>query len=106
MRVLLDENLPVGLAAELSGHSVETVTGLGWSGVKNGDLLRRADDRFDALVTMDSNLEFQQSLSGRPFGVVVVRAPSNRIRDLLPVVPEILAALDAIGPGEVRTAGG
>ncbi len=105
MRVLLDENLPIGLAAELSDHFVETVTGLGWSGVKNGELLRRAADRFDALVTMDSNLKFQQALSGRPFGVVVVRAASNRVRDLLPVVPEILAALDGIGPGEVRTAG-
>jgi hypothetical protein len=94
------------LAAELSGHSVETESGLGWPGGKNGDLLRRAADRFDALVTMDSNLKFQQSLSGSPFRVVVVRAASNRVRDLLPVVPEILAALDAFGPGEVRTAVG
>jgi len=99
VRVLLDENLPVGLLAELSDHSVETVTGMGWSGIKNGELLRRAADRFDALVTMDSKFKFQQVLSGRPFGIVVVRAASNRVRDLLPVVPEILAALDGIGPG-------
>jgi hypothetical protein len=105
VRVLLDEDLPVGLAGELSGRSVEAVTGLGRSGVRNGELLRRAADRFDALVTMDSNPEFQQALSGRPFGVVVVRAASNRVRDLLPVVPKILAALGAVYPVEVRTAG-
>jgi predicted nuclease of predicted toxin-antitoxin system len=106
VHVLLDENLPVGLAAELPGHSVETVVGLGWSGIKNGELLRRAADRFEALVTMDSNLEFQQPLAEQPFGVVVVRAASNRIQDLLPLIPDILAALNALAPGEVRTAGG
>jgi len=89
----------------LSGHSVETVIGLGWSGVTNGELLRRAGDTFDALVTMDKNLEFQHPLVEQPFGVVVVRAPSNRMRHLLPLVPEILTALDGLGPGEVRTAG-
>ena len=106
MHVLLDENLPVGLAAELPGHSVETVVGLGWSGIKNGELLRRAADRFEALVTMDSNLEFQQPLAEQPFGVVVVRAASNRMQDLLPLIPDVLAALNSLAPGEVRTAGG
>jgi len=106
VRVLLDENLPVALAAELSGHLVEKVIDLGWSGVTNGELLRRAGERFNALVTMDKNLEFQQPLLKQPFGVVVVRAPSNRMRHLLPLVPEILTALDGLGPGEIRTVGG
>jgi predicted nuclease of predicted toxin-antitoxin system len=59
MRVLLDENLPLDLARDLSGHDVQTVVGLGWEGVKNGELLRRAAGHSDALVTMDRNLEFQ-----------------------------------------------
>ncbi len=65
MRVLLDENLPVDLAPELSvsGHEMATVIGLGWEGVRNGELLRRAASRFDAFVTMDRNLEFQQPLA-------------------------------------------
>lgn len=62
VRVLLDEQLPLDLAAELVGHEVHTVVGLGWQGVTNGDLLRRASGRFEALVTMDRNLEFQQNL--------------------------------------------
>lgn len=63
MRVLLDENVPVGLAPELTGHEVETVSGLGWSGAKNSELLRRASGQFDVLVTMDQNLPFQQNLT-------------------------------------------
>ena len=60
MRVLLDENLPVDLAAELVGHEPATVAGLGWRGVKNSELLSRAQNRFEVLLTMDRNLEFQQ----------------------------------------------
>lgn len=105
MRVLLDENLPVDLAVELSGHAVESVVGLGWSGITNGELLRRTAGSFEVLVTMDGNLEFQQPLGAQPFGVVVVRASSNRMRHLLPLVPEILSAVDGIGPGEVRRVG-
>ena len=71
MRVLLDENLPLDLASELLGHDVQTVVGLGWEGVKNGELLHRAAGHFDALITMDRNLEFQQPLAQQPFGVVV-----------------------------------
>ena len=56
MRVLLDENLPVDLAAELVSHEVTTVSGLGWQGIKNGELLKRAQGTFDVLVTMDRNL--------------------------------------------------
>lgn len=67
MRVLLDENIPVDLAGLLSGHDAQTVSGLGWDGVKNGELLRRMQGTFDALVTMDRNLPHQQKLAVQPF---------------------------------------
>ena len=79
MRVLLDENLPVELAGDLPGHKAETMSGLGWEGIRNGDLLARAAGRFDALLTMDRNLEFRQPLSRQPFGIVLIRAASNRM---------------------------
>jgi predicted nuclease of predicted toxin-antitoxin system len=79
MRVLLDENLPLDLTRDFRQHEVQTVAGLGWKGVKNGELLRRIAGHFDVLVTMDRNLEFQQPLARQPFGVVVVRAVSNRM---------------------------
>ena len=73
--------------------------------MKNGELLRRAAGDFDAFVTMDRNIEFQQHLTRQPYGVVLVRAPSNRMRHLRPLVPAILAALERVKPGELRRVG-
>ena len=105
MRVLLDENLPVGLASALEPLDVATVSGLGWTGIKNGELLRRAAGKFDILVTMDRNLRHQQQLANQPFGVILVRAASNRMSDLVPLVPAILSAIAETGPGELRRVG-
>jgi hypothetical protein len=105
VRVLLDENLPHDLIAALAGHTVSTVQGIGWAGTKNGALLKRASGVTDVLVTMDRKLEHQQDLSVLPFGVVVVGARSNRMADLLPVVPEMLAALERVRPGKVEHVG-
>ena len=105
MRVLLDENLPVNLAAELVGHEVDTVTGLGWSGIKNGELLHRAQESFDVLVTMDRNLEFQQNIAGFELCVVLVLASSNRMAHLRPTVTAILEAMAVGRPGELLRVG-
>jgi hypothetical protein len=105
VRVLLDENLPHDLIDALVGHSVSAVQGLGWDGTKNGALLKRASGLFDAFVTIDGNLQYQQNVSALPFGIVVVGAASNRVQDHLPLVPEILAALDRVQPGAVQLVG-
>ena len=106
MRVLLDENLPRDLVDALSGYDVLTVQALGWAGVKNGELLRRASDRIDAFLTMDRNLEHQQIVTTLSFGVIVIRARSNRVADLLPLVPGVIAALAAVQAGKVQHVGG
>ena len=105
MRVLLDENLPVELATLLPGHEVQTVSGLRWQGLQNGELLERAVGRFDAFVTMDRNIKQQQVLTGRPFGVLLLRAPSNRMSHLRPLVPAILEALKGLKAGEIVRVG-
>ena len=105
MRILLDENIPVDLAAELVGHRVDTVVGLGWAGIANGKLLGRASGRYDAFITMDRNIEHQQNISRLPFGILVVRAPSNRLVHLRPLVPAMLEALKALAPGQLRRVG-
>lgn len=105
MHILLDENLPTDLTQQLSAHDVQTVVGMGWAGVKNGELLRRATGRFDAFVTMDGNLEFQQPIDRQSFGVVVVSAMSNRMEHLKPLIQDILAALVGIHAGELRKVG-
>jgi hypothetical protein len=105
MRLLLDEHLPTGLAAEFPGHAVHTVSGRGWSGIKNGELLRRMNGQYDTLVTMDRSIEFQQRIATLRFGIVLVRARSNRMQDLMPLVPPIRSALDTLKPGRICRVG-
>jgi hypothetical protein len=105
MRVLLDEQLPVDLGAKLRAHAVDTVAGRGWAGIKNGELLLRMRGHYDVLVTMDRGIEFQQHIATLPFGIVLVRAPTNRMRDLRLLVPAILAAFLAITPGLILRVG-
>ena len=107
MRVLLDENFPADFAGLLTNLEVEvlTVHALGWSGIKNGELLRRARDVCDVFVTLDRNLEFQQNIKALPFGIVVVRSRSNRIADLAPHVTNLLIAVMRVLPGQTETVG-
>ena len=105
MRVLLDEQIPLDLAAVLQGHSIDTVVGRGWAGITNGELLRRMRGEYEALITMNRGIEFQRTLSGLPFGVLLVRAASNRIAHLQPLVPAILDALLVLQPGQIHRIG-
>ncbi len=105
MRILLDENLPVDLAAKLTGHEVATVTGIGWRGIRNSDLLRRAQGRFEVLLTMDRKLEFQQNIAEYRLAVLVLVAHSNRMAHLRPLVPGILKALKTAQPGKLQRVG-
>jgi len=95
----------VGLAADLVGYDVDTVVGLGWAGVANGKLLRRASGKYDAFVTMDRSIEHEQNVARLPFGVLVLRAPSNRLVHLRPLVPPILHTLKILVAGELRYVG-
>lgn len=105
MRVLLDECLPRRLKFEFTGHQVMTTQELGLSGKKNGELLRAAAGKIDALLTVDKNLAYQQNLKSLPFAVVVMSSRSNRLGDLIPVVPSVLAVLRSIKPGELVKVG-
>jgi Domain of unknown function (DUF5615) len=103
--VLLDECVDRRLAADIQGHDVKTVPEAGWAAVKNGDLLSRAQHEFDALVTTDRNLPFQQDLSPLSIAVIVRRAQSNRVTELRRLVPELLAALPVAKRGAVTWVG-
>jgi hypothetical protein len=105
MRILLDENLPRKLAGHIVGHDCSTVVLCGWSGKKNGELLALADPLFDVLLTLDKSLPYEQNLDTKRIAVLIVRARSNRIQDLLPLVPECLAALETIQPRQVVRVG-
>lgn len=107
MRVLLDENVPRKLSrAFASTYDVTTVQEHGWSGVLNGELLRRADAEFDAFVTLDRGFEYQQDLTGLSLRIVIVRAFSNTLDDLIPLVPSIQAALERLSAGALTHVAG
>jgi hypothetical protein len=102
VRILLDEQLPRQLVPYLIGHDVRTVQQQAWAGLKNGALLTEAEAAgFSVFVTGDQNLEYQQNLSKRRLGMVVLCAVSNALEDLLPLVPAALTAIEALQPGQV-----
>ena len=101
MRLLLDESLPRGLKRHLSAHEVATVPEQGWAGKSNGELLRLAEEEFDAFLTADQNVEFQQDLRAYKLAVIVLAAQTTRLEDLEPLVSEVLSALEVAQLGEV-----
>jgi hypothetical protein len=102
MRVLLDECIDQRLRHSFPGHDCETARYAGFAGFKNGALLTAAEAAgFEVLITADQSIPDQQSLSGRGIALLVLCAPTNRLRDLQRLTPAALAALDAIQPGQV-----
>jgi hypothetical protein len=88
--LLLDECIDRRLAREFVGYEVKTVPQMGWAGVKNGQLLTLAESEFDAFITVDRNLAFQQNLPQFRIAILVLHAVSNRLADLKPLAPKIL----------------
>jgi len=105
LRVLLDECVDRRLAVDIQGHDVKTVPEAGWAAFKNGELLTRAEHEFEAFVTVDRNLPFQQDLSRFSIAVIVLRARSNRVTDLRTLIPDLLAKLPIAKRGEVTWVG-
>ena len=101
MKVILDECLPRKLGLLLTGHEVTTVQRAGWAGIVNGKLLALIAGNYDAFITVDQNLPAQQNTGGLSFGVIVLRAPTNQLADLAPLVPQIIASLESLKPGQV-----
>lgn len=98
MKLLFDQGTPVPLRDHLPNHTVETAYERGWSNLKNGDLLTRAEgDGFDVLVTTDQNLRYQQNLTGRRISVIVLLTTNwPRIKNHVAL---IVQAIDNSQPG-------
>lgn len=93
MKLLLDECVDRRLARELVGHTVTTVRQRGWAGVKNGQLLALAAEEFDAFITVDRKLAEQQDVGSFKIAILLLRARTNRLQDLRPLVSELLHKL-------------
>jgi predicted nuclease of predicted toxin-antitoxin system len=106
MKLLIDECLPRALKRLFGEHVCQTVQEMKWRGKKNGELLSLAERDFDVLVTIDQGMQYEQNLANRKIAVLVLRAPSNQIEDLEPILPAALAALRRARPGRMVRAGG
>jgi hypothetical protein len=98
LRIVFDQGTPAPLRDFLSGHAVSTAYELGWSRLKNGELLRLAEAQgFDVLVTTDANLKYQQNLAGRKITIVVLLSTSwPRIQRK---AQEIAVCISGLGEG-------
>lgn len=93
--------MPRQLKRELAGYDVRTVTEIGWSGIKNGPLLRRAAPEFDAFLTVDQGLQYQQNLVAVDLIVILMVTKSNDIDDLLPLISQVREVLEKTSPGNI-----
>jgi hypothetical protein len=99
VKLLLDENLPHQIRLELSGHEVITAAYMNWSGIENGELLRRAADAgFDAVLTNDRGLEHEQNVDSLPVAVIVLLAKANTVEAIRLLYPDLFTALLALRP--------
>jgi len=102
MKVLLDECIDWRLSRDILGHDTKTARQMGWATLDNGELLALASEHFDVFVTVDRNLSFQRNLASLPIAVVILKARTNRLADLKPLVPKLLAVIEATRPGMIR----
>ena len=106
MLLLLDENLPKKLKQEFLEHQTYTVREKGWSGISNGQLLKlMVEEGFDAFITFDQNLQYQQNFKNYSLAVIVLVAPDNSyltLKNLVPKILELLATGPVAGAFELR----
>jgi predicted nuclease of predicted toxin-antitoxin system len=107
MKLLIDECLPAALQGSLTslGHECQTVRKAGFGSKKNGELLALAEGQWNVLLTSDRNIKHQQNMSGRSVSILILCAKSNRMKDLLPIMPACAQALLSIQPGQVVEVG-
>lgn len=106
MKLLLDENLPKRLNLDFPEHEIFTVSDMGWKGSKNGELLRLLlDNQFDALLTFDRNMRYQQNFKKYSIAVLVLNAPDNTystLSGLTENIKQILRNKLTSGPTEIK----
>jgi hypothetical protein len=105
LKVLLDECVDARFAPHVTGFDTQTVLAKGWSGISNGKLLALAQAEFDVFVTVDKNLSFQQHLPKFSIAVILIHCKSNRVQDLLSLLPELLEAIPKAPKSQVSHVG-
>jgi hypothetical protein len=106
MKLLLDENLPKRLKQDFKDHEIYTAADKGWTGISNGKLLGLlTENKFDALLTFDKNLQHQQNFTKYTIAVFVLNAPDNSystLKDLVQKIKDVLVTGLKSGPIEIK----
>ena len=100
MRILLDECVPWLMHRLLASHSCTSVQAQGWSGIRNGDLLQRAEADFDLFITSDQNIRYQQNLADRR--IAILELSTNDLRRIQAASALIEDAVGRIQPSEFK----
>lgn len=100
MNILLDECVPWPMHRLLTNHTCTSVQAQGWSGIRNGDLFRRAEGEFDLFITSDQNIPYQQNLAGK--AIAILELSTNDLRRIQAAVSLIEAAITDIEPAEFK----
>lgn len=101
MRILIDECLPKHLAQIIPTHQTDAVVSVGWSGKKNGELLKLAEAaRYDVFITADQNLQYQQNLKNREIAIIVLKLESIRMQSIQVILPQLLQMLQSINKND------
>jgi hypothetical protein len=101
VRILLDHCAPKRLRGHMPAHVVQTTREMGWDKLANGDLLDNAQATFDVFISVDQNIQYQQTIAGRPIALIVFVTPDTRLAALLPLIPELDRILLTVLPGNV-----
>jgi hypothetical protein len=90
---------------DIVGHDVKSARQMGWTAIKNGELLALVSQSFDVFVTVDKNLAFQQNIAGLSITVLVLAARTRRLADLKALVPRLLISIESAQPGNIEHIG-
>ena len=101
MKILLDECIDPRMAKAIAGFEMKSVREMGWAGIKNGKLLKLAEQNFDVFITVDQGIPFQQNIKKFNLAIIVLKAGSTHIGDLLKLVPKLQTQLASATKGTV-----
>jgi hypothetical protein len=100
MKILFDQGTPAPLRSALTAHTISTAYEMGWTDLDNGALLKAAEAAFDAMITTDKNLRYQQDLEGRRLAILIL--PTTSWPKIQAHLPQVIAAVDRLQAGDVR----
>lgn len=100
-KLLLDECVPKKLIRYFPEHEIKTVGQMKWNGKKNGELLSRAEQEFDVLITVDKNIKYQQNFINYQISLIVLDVTNTHLDSIIPLIEDIRGKVQEIQIHEI-----